>query len=65
MERVDGGGPDQAAPRLVEARPVGDDVDGAHVADLPMKELRQVHHLPVVAFGCNRTLALPWTRTSI
>mmetsp|Transcript_23888 Transcript_23888/g.77042 ORF Transcript_23888/g.77042 Transcript_23888/m.77042 type:complete len:326 (+) Transcript_23888:309-1286(+) len=45
MERVDGGHPDQAAPRLVEARPVGDDVDGAHVADLPVEELDEVDKL--------------------
>mmetsp|Transcript_2499 Transcript_2499/g.7385 ORF Transcript_2499/g.7385 Transcript_2499/m.7385 type:complete len:229 (-) Transcript_2499:863-1549(-) len=45
VQRVERGHPDQTPPRFVETCSVHDDVDGAHVANLPSKELHEIEVL--------------------
>ena len=45
MQGVNTGDPDEAAPGLVEARAVDDDVNRTHVTNLPDEKLHEVEVL--------------------
>lgn len=45
MQRVDRRHPDETAPRFVKAGAIDDDIDGAHVANLPDEKLAEIEVL--------------------